>query len=744
MPRLNLLGGTYLARSIIANAQRCVNLYPEKNPSDASAPVTHQLTPGLTSKVSLGSSAPARGLYTATNGLLYYCAGNTLYLINSNFTLTALGTLASNSGIVYMQDNGNVLVLVDGTTSGYAVNLQTDIEGDIQSFVVENAGINATAGVYDVALKNTSGSGVGATFSIEILGGTIASISYDGDGSGYAVGNTGTFDGTIPGLTGSILKITAIGVAENTFGTINDPSFLGGTGIGYVDTFLVLSQPNSRNFYSSLSNITFAELCAGTQGQIQLGAISGGGTSVNPGTYTNVPLTGGNGSGAVATVVVTGGVVTSVSLTNVGSGYTSAPIISFTDATGSGAAAYATIGPSGSPFSGNVVTGIVLTAGGSNYTAPNVSITGGGGSNAAATAALSTAAVSQVTLTSFGSDYNAGDVLSAVLPTLSGFFYSVDQTNNFAFDPTYVAAKTGYPDLLSTLIVVHREIWLMGAFETTEVWYDAGGSLFPFQIMPGVFIQHGCIAPASVTTHDLDVFWLGLDNAGQGTVFMGTGYEARKISTWAIAQMISGYIKSAGKISDAIGFVYKQQDHVFYVLTFPTANATLVYDRSEDLWHERTWTDNNGNQNQVRYNCAAQAYGANVVADWQTGEVYTLDLGNYTDNGQPIVRYRTFPHILNDGKRQSYDWFEADMECGDGISASPTQQPLVQLFVSDDRGRTFYAAPQQTFGAQGDYIARPQWRQLGQCMDRVFALRWSDPAFTALQGAWISFTPAET
>ena len=38
--RVPLLGGTYLARSNIANYQRCVNLYPEKNPQDAEAQVT--------------------------------------------------------------------------------------------------------------------------------------------------------------------------------------------------------------------------------------------------------------------------------------------------------------------------------------------------------------------------------------------------------------------------------------------------------------------------------------------------------------------------------------------------------------------------------------------------------------------------------------------------------------------------------------------------------------------------------
>ena len=65
-----LTGGFYQAKSIIAGAQRCLNLYPEKNPEGAPYPFTHYPTPGLTLK----STAPTNGcrcLYTAGNGDVY-------------------------------------------------------------------------------------------------------------------------------------------------------------------------------------------------------------------------------------------------------------------------------------------------------------------------------------------------------------------------------------------------------------------------------------------------------------------------------------------------------------------------------------------------------------------------------------------------------------------------------------------------------------------------------------------------
>jgi len=59
-----------------------------------------------------------------------------------------------------------------------------------------------------------------------------------------------------------------------------------------------------------------------------LGAITGG-TLYTNGTYANVPLTGGSGAGAIATITVAGGIVTTVTLTNGGNFYVVGDSLSF-------------------------------------------------------------------------------------------------------------------------------------------------------------------------------------------------------------------------------------------------------------------------------------------------------------------------------------------------------------------------------------------------------------------------------
>ena len=79
--------------------------------------------------------------------------------------------------------------------------------------------------------------------------------------------------------------------------------------------------------------------------------ITTGGSSYTNGSYVNVNLTGGSGTGAQAIVIITGGAVTTVYMTNHGYGYTTGDVLSAS--TGSGAGY---IGTTGSGFTLTVNT----------------------------------------------------------------------------------------------------------------------------------------------------------------------------------------------------------------------------------------------------------------------------------------------------------------------------------------------------------------------------------------------------
>lgn len=125
MGRIALTSASYTAQSMKANAQRCINLYPESNPGDAPAPTTFYATPGLKLWATLPGTGPVRLLFRASNGNLYAVQGNVLYRYNAA-TWKQLATLSTASGPVCAADNSLYAVFVDGTINAPSVKLADD------------------------------------------------------------------------------------------------------------------------------------------------------------------------------------------------------------------------------------------------------------------------------------------------------------------------------------------------------------------------------------------------------------------------------------------------------------------------------------------------------------------------------------------------------------------------------------------------------------------------------------------
>lgn len=122
MPRLLLQTASYTARSLLASAQRCINLYAEVNPADALAPMTFYSTPGRKLFSTVPGDGGMRGLFQASNGDLYAARGATLYRFNAG-TWATVAALGNAAGPVYGADNGISAVFVDGSRTAPTVSL---------------------------------------------------------------------------------------------------------------------------------------------------------------------------------------------------------------------------------------------------------------------------------------------------------------------------------------------------------------------------------------------------------------------------------------------------------------------------------------------------------------------------------------------------------------------------------------------------------------------------------------------
>ena len=312
--------------------------------------------------------------------------------------------------------------------------------------------------------------------------------------------------------------------------------------------------------------------------------------------------------------------------------------------------------------------------------------------------------------------------------------------NGLDIDPLDFASAEGSPDGIVAICVDHRECWVFGT-DSIEVWYDAGLADFPLQRIQGAFNEIGCVAAFSVAKLDNGLFWLGCDARGQGIVYRANGYTGTRVSTHAIEYAIQSY----GNISDAIAYTYQQDGHAFYVLTFPSANATWVYDVATQAWHERAgWQ--NGAFMRHRSNCQCNFIGNIIVGDFENGNIYTLDLDTYADNGgvQKWLRsWRALPPNTNNLKRSAHHTLQLDCESGTGLNNGQGSDPQVMLRWSDDGGHTWSNEHWATMGKIGQFFRRVIWRRLGmttKLRDRVYEVSGTDPVKIAIMGAQLDVT----
>lgn len=315
-------------------------------------------------------------------------------------------------------------------------------------------------------------------------------------------------------------------------------------------------------------------------------------------------------------------------------------------------------------------------------------------------------------------------------------FYITGQLD-LSLDALDFASAESFPDNVVSMLVDHREIWLFGD-DTIEVFSNTGAADFPFERINGALMPQGCAAPHSPARFDNSVVWLGKNESGDCIVWRANGYNPARISTHALENELRSY----ETIRDAQAFVYQQNGHTFYQLTFPSAGKTWVFDAATGLWHERACRKSDGSLTRHRANCHAFVGRDHLVGDFESGNVYALDPETYTDNGDVIFRTKSFQHIVTDGKRQFFRSIDLDMEAGVGNSDDP--DPQLWLRWSDDGGYTWSATVAMSMGKVGEYGRRISRNRLGMGRDRIFEVSTTAKAKVVLQGAFIDAQPGMT
>jgi len=291
--------------------------------------------------------------------------------------------------LTFTGGGGTQVFPTDANLSG----VYDDLPGTAKGYV---SAVNGSGGITGIVLTNNGASYASAP-TVGVSTGYVVSITVSGSGTGYLNGDTLVFSGGGGSGAAGYIVVNAAGnvteavVTNQGSGYTSAPTVATATSHGSGNSFIVNTSfgsaasltavlgtvANGKGTNRILFRYQVASDLTATSSQITFTSpISGG-------TWTTVDS--GSGSGAAASGVVSSG-VTSYTMTNNGSGYTSAPLVTITSLTGTGATAVAVLDQGV-----NTVTPVIAGVG--YRSAPLVSQSGGGSTNATITPVLATAGI---------------------------------------------------------------------------------------------------------------------------------------------------------------------------------------------------------------------------------------------------------------------------------------------------------------------------------------------------------------
>lgn len=329
-----------------------------------------------------------------------------------------------------------------------------------------------------------------------------------------------------------------------------------------------------------------------------------------------------------------------------------------------------------------------------------------------------------------------------IFDKVTGIVRLSDLNDLLTWDPTQFFARSINTDPWQAMHVTPYGYIILPGTQTGESWYNAGTSPIPFAPDPSGNYARGIAATFSIQQLAESVVWLSRGAEGDYTVVRMPGFSPTRISTHAVEYAISGYGDAVG-VEDAIGQVYGEHGHLFYLLTFPQSGVTWSFDSitfgKANPWAKRqTWVVGTG-YTYWRSVFQTFAFGRHLAGDPQSNVISELDHDAMTDvEGRPIRWVRRSPALLDEHNRISLSKLELLMETGVGAQTGQGADPIVTLRVSRDGGRTWGNEHPCKVGRAGEYWRRAIWRMLGMGRNFAFEFVGTDPVAWRLSALYVT------
>lgn len=297
--------------------------------------------------------------------------------------------------------------------------------------------------------------------------------------------------------------------------------------------------------------------------------------------------------------------------------------------------------------------------------------------------------------------------------------YSSDLNDPFTWNAVDFANAEGNPDKLIAILEDKRELLMFGK-KSVGVWSDtANPTGFPFTRQDGAFINQGIAAAFSAVQIDNTVVFLD----DRRYVVALDGYDLVVLSTTAIKNEFATY----EIVSDAYAYQFQEKGHLFYIITFPSANATWAFDMNTKLWHKRSFRTDANFEDRDRVHSCIKVDNYYLAGDHETGSIYLYTSDYYKDFTKAIRRSIKSPFYADSFNYIGISYIELYGAFGKGPQTGQGSNPLLMLRYSNDGGYTWSNELTESIGAVGNYNKRVIFRALGTELEWQFEISFSDP-----------------
>ena len=240
MARVDFAAQAYQARSPQLISQQCINAFVETSPKEAKTQAPVYGTPGL-SLFARAGAGPINGLHVFQDTLYAMSGGQLWKIVLSNVAPanTGMATLIGNTtlgGLVSMADNGQQLVIVDGSAG----------------WIYQPSGLNQVS----TATAAAGATSIPANITGTITSGDTLNIPLD-NGATFMTTAASTVTGTdlaialASGLPGQVTSGAVIVDPANVLGQITAAAFQPASTVTFFDGYFCFDAKGTRQFFIS-------------------------------------------------------------------------------------------------------------------------------------------------------------------------------------------------------------------------------------------------------------------------------------------------------------------------------------------------------------------------------------------------------------------------------------------------------------------------------------------------------------